>query len=480
MSGSLTKGTAILGVQQVVTFASMMVLHVATGRYFGPEVYGLFSVVHAVLTLLVFTFLTGVPHAVSRFTAENRDAARSIVRWGLVLQAAIGIAIGFALGFGASRLGHVLANPSLTPLFRIAAWAFPFVGVSLAYVHALNGLHRFERQAIGLGSMTLLKVAGVLTFLALGAGPVGAMRGLVLAAVAACALIVLLGRGVGGTAAFPFGRLARYGFQLCATYLAVAVWEQIDLLILESVGTVREDPGLFTAAAAITAAPESIFFPLILTLFPAISRSTAAGATGDVAWYLSKSLGYAFRLLCPLAVGSFFLGNDLLGLFYGTEYLRAAFAIGPLVVAILFYTLYELMDTYLRASGRGSLSLAIAGVLLVAHVGLDLLLVPRWQLAGTIVTMVVSSVLAAGLVAIPVLRTLPVRPRALSILRVILASAIAFAPLAFWDPGDGKESVIASIPLLIVYFALLFALREIDGSDVVRLRTLVRALRPRN
>ncbi len=479
MSGSLAKGTAILGIQQAVAFLGMMTLHVATGRYFGPEIYGLFSVVHAVLSLLVFTFLTGLPHAVTRFTAENREAARSVLRLGVLFQSAIGIALALGLYVGAGAAARLLDNASLLPLFQWGALALPMTGIALLYAHGMNGLHWFGRQALVLGAMSVLKVVAVLSFLAIGAGPAGAVRGLVFAAGGAAILALFLGRGIRGTEPFPAGRLVRYATQLGATYLAVAIWEQVDLLILESVGSVAADPGLFAAVSAVTAAPESIFFPLILTLFPAISRSSAAGETGEIARYLSRSLGWAFRLLCPLVAGSFFLGNDLLGLFYGTEYLAAAFAIGPLMVAILFYTLYQLMDTYLRASGHGGLSWRIAGGLLIVHIALDLILVPRFQLVGTVATMVASSVLAAAIVAVPVCRRLGIRANPLSIAKVLAAAAVAFIPLALWDPGDGKESVLLSVPLLAVYGALLYAFREINREDLSRIRQLVAKVRGR-
>ncbi len=149
------------------------------------------------------------------------------------------------------------------------------------------------------------------------------------------------------------------------------------------------------------------------------------------------------------------------------------------MVAILFYTLYQLMATYLRASGHGGLSWWVAGGLLIVHIALDLILVPRFQLVGTVATMVASSVLAAAIVAVPVCRRLGIRANPLSIAKVLAAAAVAFIPLALWDPGDGKESVLLSVPLLAVYGALLYAFREINREDLSRIRQLVAKVRGR-
>jgi O-antigen/teichoic acid export membrane protein len=171
-------------------------------------------------------------------------------------------------------------------------------------------------------------------------------------------------------------------------------------------------------------------------------------------------------------MAAFVLSDDLLGFFFGSDYLPAAFTIGPLVVATLFYAVYELLDTWLRGSGRLAASWRIAGSLLVGHVALNLVLIPRWELAGVVVTTVLSAVAAAVVAAVPAVRALGLRPRWKGFVRPVVAAAIAFAPLVIWDPGSGKESLAAAIPLAAVYVALLFLFRELGPEELRRARAL--------
>ena len=469
------RGTAVLGIQQAVALVTSTTLHVVTGRLLGPEAYGLFFVVHSVLSLGVWTFLAGLPDAVSRLTAENQRNALGILRTGVAYQAVVALLVAGVVYVSADPLAGLLGNDSLAPMLRLVSLAIPLTGVAYVYIQSLNGLHRFGRQAIALGALNVFNLVGVLLFLRVESGAViGAVRGLVYAAGATAVIAVFLSHGTPrGDGPASGGNLALQGLQFSMTYLAIAAWERVDLIMLQSLGNVPGDVGLFTAATAITAAPEAIFFPLLIALFPAIARSTAAGAVGETTWYMRKSLGYAFRGLCPLVVGSVFVGREILDVFYGDAYVNAGFAIGPLVLVVLFYTLYQLMDTYLRGSGRSALSVKIALSLLLVHVSLNFVLIPRFQLAGVLTTMVVTSILAAAVTGVPVSRLLALRVPWTSAIKIAVASYVAFVPFHFWNPG-GLGSLGLAVPCLAVYAGLLRLLRELDADDMGRARELAR------
>jgi O-antigen/teichoic acid export membrane protein len=181
--GTVTRGTLYLGLQQVVAFLAMMVLHVASGRYFGPEVYGLFFVVNAVLTLLLVTFLSGIPHAVAKFTAEDTRKAIGILGRGFLIQCALSIVLAVALASTAGPLARLLGNASYEPLLRIGALAVPLLALAHLFIHVLNGMQWFRRQALALGALNVFKTLAVLFALGyLKGGARSAVWGLVAAA----------------------------------------------------------------------------------------------------------------------------------------------------------------------------------------------------------------------------------------------------------------------------------------------------------
>jgi O-antigen/teichoic acid export membrane protein len=480
--GTVTRGTLYLGLQQIVAFLAMMALHVASGRYFGPEVYGLFFVVNAVITLLIVTFLSGIPHAVAKFTAEDTRQAFGILGRGFLIQCVLSVVLAVALASLAGPLARLLGNASYGPLLRIGALAIPLLALAHLFIHVLNGMQWFRRQALALVALNVFKTLAVLFALGyLKGGAHSAVWGLVAAAGLSTIVAGALCRHVrgGDGTSFPMVKLVRFGGQLALTYLAVAVWDQVDLLMLQSLGERAAEVGFLTAACALTGGLESIFFPLLVTLFPSISQSVAAGARADAAFYVRLAISYAFIIMCPLAFGSFFVAHDILDLFYGAEYLSAAYAIGPLVVATLFYILYEILDTFLRGSGQAALSFGIAGTLLLVHVALNFALIPGFQMQGVVVTMVITSGLAALVASIPVQRALDLQISWRPVVKIVFFSALSFVPFLLWHPQDSRLALVLAAGCLLFYVGMLVLAKVLTRDDWERIRELVHLVGPR-
>ncbi|MBZ0268798.1 oligosaccharide flippase family protein, partial [bacterium] len=225
MSSSLTGGATLLALHQAFALVATSLLQVIAARYLGPQVYGVFSIVQAVIALLLFTALTGVPHAVATVAATDSAFARSSVRTGLGLQAAIGVSLGVSLYLLADPLAARLGDPLHADLLRWAALVVPLTGIPYVWIFALNGLHRFGRQSASLILLTGTKSAAVILVLVVGGGAIAAMQGIVVAAAVAAIGAAILARGLPGSQRFPARDLAGRSVQLGATYVAVAVWD---------------------------------------------------------------------------------------------------------------------------------------------------------------------------------------------------------------------------------------------------------------
>lgn len=473
MTSSLTGGAALLGLHQAFAFFASSVLQVAAARYFGPEVYGVFAVANSLLALLLFTALTGVPHAVAGLTAAEPERASSVVRTGLGLQLAIGVVLGAALFLLAEPLARALGDPYFAGLLRWGALALPLTGAAYVWIFALNGLHRFGRQSAALVLLTGTKVAAVIIVLALGGGAHTAMQGIVVASAFAALGAAALARGMPGSGSFPAGRLAHTSLQLGATYVAVAVWDQSDLVLMRALGSEAADAGFLAAASAVAAAPGSLLAPLATALFPAVSRAAASGKLSALRASVSDATDFAYRALVPVTAFGIVFGGDIAELLFGTDYRDAGPAVAALLAGALAYALYEILDTVLRSGGRARLSWRIAGVALAVHVALSLVLIPRFGLGGAAWTRLLSSFLALAAVAIPTATWLGVRPRVVTVLRPLVAAMVAFAPFAVHDPGGELAELFSGGLGFVLYLGVLWLLRGIRPDDVWRVQEII-------
>lgn len=470
---SLTGGAALLGLHQAFAFLASSLLQVAVARYFGPEVYGAFAVVNAIMALILFTALTGIPHAVAGFVAGDPTCARSVVRTGLGFQVAFGTALGVAMFVLAEPIAAWFGDPYYAILLRWAALALPLTGAAYVWIFALNGLYRFGRQAVALVLLTGAKVGGVIIVLSLGGGAHTAMQAIVLASAVSALGAAMLARGLPAGADVPARRIAHTSTQLGVTYLAVAVWDQSDLVLMRALGSSAADVGFLAAASAVAAAPGSLLAPLASALFPAVSRAAAAGRLDALRASVSDALDFAYRALVPVTAFGLVFGADIAELLFGTDYRSAGHAVAALLAGALAYALYEILDTVLRSGGRARLSWRIAGFALAVHVALSILLIPRFGLGGAAWTRLLSSSVALGAVAVAAGAMLGLRPRAVTVLRPVVAAAVAFAPFSLHDPGGEIAELFAGGLGFLFYLGVLWLLKGIRPDDVWRVQEIV-------
>ncbi len=476
MNKSLIRGTCILGSQQFVTFLAAMTIHVAIGRNFGPETYGLFSLVSAILSIILLSFLMGIPHAVSKFTAETQGCAANILSKGFWSQMTLASGLGMVLFFLAPVIAFLLGDPRLAPLLRLASFAIPLTAGAFVFTNSLNGMRAFGRQAVGLGSLTVFKMFAILAFLIFGFGIDGVVLALPISAAAAFVLSGALCRKVTGNRRINVKKLFRFGAQICFAETLLTVWYYVGLVLLKYLGSDLADVGLFTAVEAITSAPESLFLPLFVALYPNVAYSLSIGAKQEVASHIRNSVYYAFLIMCPLVIGSGFIGKELMGVFYGEAYVRVSFAVAPLVAAVLFRSLFELLDTYIRASGKGALSIRIAAAVLITHTGLCFLLIPPFGLRGLVAAVVISAMIAFLMAGAYVRKVFKLRVNWISVSKIVVCSIIVFMPLYF-SSLNGIWAILSTVPCLLVYPVLLILLGELERDDLNRIKGLAQQAR---
>ncbi len=480
MRESIAKGMVFLGAQQAFAMVGSLALHVMTGRILGPESYGTFWLVSAILGVLTLVFLTGIPVAVAKYSAESDAGSGSIRKRGLLLHGGVALVLMALLVRCAALLANGLGHPEIAPLLRLGAVTLPLTGLAMVFVHRLNGVQAFRRQAAALASLNLAKVVAIPLLLLLGFGLEGALRGLVLASAAFLAVAAWLGRGDAGSGAFVTAKLARLALVLSMTSVFTAIWAQMDLLMLETLGGVATDVGFYTAASTLASAPAACVYPFLMALLPSFSRASASGdASPEVARLLGKSILYSFVLLCPGAVGAFFLAPQLLALCFGAEFAGAAFAVGPLAVSMLFFTIFEIVDTFMRASGNATWSLRTTATLVALHFGLNWLLIPRLQLLGVVISVVAVCALGCVVACTFAVRRAGVRLPWDRLAWAVLWACAVFAPYYLWRPESSVLALAAALPCLAAYAVLLCLSGVIDAEDLGsfkdQLPTLVRA-----
>jgi len=373
----------------------------------GAERFGLWSLL-TVISGLYMTFDLGVGSALTKFVAEyratgDRAGLRSVYSMGVILYAALGLVIvaAFAL-FGGGLLGLLKITPQLQPeagrALLVAAAVYGLLNLYMLTASVLTGLHRMDMwNRISIG-VTLLQLAGVLLVLRLGGGLVALMLNtgvtLAIGAVLGRLAIRRLAPEIGfDTRAFTpglFTRLTRYSAALQVINLGVLVQFQLDKVLLGamvSLAAVASFEFGLRVVSALWSLPSLLLPPLI----PAVAHLDAVGDRERLRRLYRRASRYVLAVAFPVAAGVIAVAPALYRAWLGPGHDDAARAASALAAMLGINILTGVGSALVRGMGRPGLEARYQIIAIVLHLGLSLLLIPRFGFTGVLWALVAST-----------------------------------------------------------------------------------------
>ena len=375
-----------------------LVVSIVAARFLGPDAFGVQTFIAFTEVSLIIGLSTGFSLALMRFFAQalgsgQRDVLRDLVRWGWRVE-----------GTAAILGGGVLVVAALVGASPRAAWVFAGVATTVGVMHSipsavLIGAQRWRDASI-VGLVTgFFSTAAVVAVLWAGGGVVGmfaveaAVSFLNLLWTGALARRAMIGCSSGDVPAPKLRREAsRYALISTVTSLvAFVVWRRSELFFLQaysSSSVVGFYSIAFAALSALVAIPQavgSVFSPAAATLF-------GAHAFERLRTGYSRGMRLLLAAALPVTAGALALGPALLTSVYGSDYqptgdvfliLMAPF---PLI-AVTFFA-----RAYLAGIGNVYFPLLVTSVAAAVNVGLDFLLIPRYDAGGAAVANSVAQV----------------------------------------------------------------------------------------
>jgi len=421
----MTVGREVAGVftRNVVTLVLSFGNSILLTRTLGVEGKGEFALFSASVGLLSLLLGLGLDNALRYFVAREEVDRDRILGFYLLVVVGVGLTV-----FGVARVNHLaFANELLLPASRqrplfeavlagtVAANLF-FAALSAVF----SGTRAFaplNRAMVGFSALSLV-VYGVLFALevqgrvSVGAGEIFLVY-LGLQTVNALALLVLGMRflGLRLTPRLPgralLTRMIRYAGQTFGANLAQFLNYRVDIWIVQAVvGTAPL--GLYSLAANLA----TMLWVLPRSTSQVLMPSMAAGDEGTSlpeAARLARLVFTAMVLLAlPLALGARWWIDWL----YGGEFQPASAPFVLLLVGCVPFSLCVIQAAALAALDRQRINLTASVVGLVATVALDLLLIPRYGIAGAALASSISYLLTTAVVLVAFARVGGLSPAA--------------------------------------------------------------------
>ena len=478
--GTMATGTLLLTGSRLVFFASGYFVHVFLARYLQPRLYGVWGVILGILTVYQMILFAGPMKAVSKFTAEHADQARSIQSQGLKIQIIFAGILGVFIGISAPWISRLLKDVTLTPYIYATVFFLPVYAMYAVYLGTLNGLRAFDRQALVMTTYSILRTLGIVGLVLLGYRIYGAIGG----GLIAMGIAILIARHFStcpaADHAFEGRRIVRFAFPVSLFALALAAFLNLDIFFVKALLGSNEQVGFYTAAAVLVKVPYLLLFGLSSALFPSVARSLKDPANSEAKFYIERSLRYALLIVTPIAFVTAATSKELVSLLYTSHYLPAAEPLRILMFGYVFASLFLMASTIIMAVGKPKITMGLAFLMVGIVVVLNYTLIPRLGLSGAaLATLLAGFIGTSGGLAF-IFRRFGRLMNLMSPVKIVGASVAISLPSVFLDIGGVWLLIYYGI-LIVLYGVVLALLKEVGAEEWSVLRGVFdpRAVRER-
>lgn len=441
-----------------------MLLFVVVSRRSGPTGLGELQVILTYFAMFETVAGLGLSHLVTREVARDKSLALVYAQHGAILGLAAGAAAALimnvlALGYSQPiRLGIAVLSVGLIPSGILSFSEATLVALGRA--NAVPLLLLTENVLIVLSGVVIFRRGGTVVELA---GAMVLMR-----------ILVTVG-AVGVVSRMVGGRLVKCDLALCrhllsqvpvflGSTLAWIVLSGLDVVVLSRLRPLAE-VGLYTAAARLVTAAQSVPQSILFTTFPILAEASREGGP-HFASLVGRTSRYLAIATLPLVVGLATLAPQIVRLLFGAEFVGSESLLRALSWSLVPFVIMKLGATTLLATNRQVSELVINWATLAISCVLHVWLVSAHGAAGSVYAVLVSTIVACAM------RIWALRADGMSFgdARRWAAMVAAAISLGLWlmvlQSLPVIALVISSVPL---YVGLLVLFRTFSRSE---LRTL--------
>lgn len=441
-------------------------------RKLGPESYGLLSVSVTIIVWIQVTISMGFSRGAVKFVSVAKDWQSVATKF---LQSQLLVSLGSAavLVAVAPVVASWLKAAELSTYLRLFSLAIPVATLGFIHQSFLVGRGYFGRRALLTAAFWLSRM--LLIFLFVGLRP--SVSSAIVAIIGAF-VVVLIGARFSVSppllkhSDFPFRNLWDYAWPLFFYTLGMNLFTGIDLLFVKAISGIPQAAGFYGAAKNLTIVPALFaisFSPLLMAKLTALCSKGQQEAARTMT---RQAMRLVFCLL-PFAGMSAGAAPEVVAAIYGDPFLPAAPLLALLIFGALGITMIKVTSTTLIAAGRPRLPFVLVGPFVAMAPGMYFLLVSHHGAVGAAAGTTGLAWLGASATMWAVNRIWHVVPPAVTLLRSIIISGLAYAIAALWQsPGVLLLLKLPAIGLIIV-LAFLF-LGEFSVKEVAFVRSMVR------
>ncbi|MEO5952244.1 MAG: flippase, partial [Chloroflexia bacterium] len=372
--------TAIMLVAQLITWSATLVTTAVLGAHLGVDAFG--TLYLAMSFSLLFSVLVefGLNQQLVRAVARDRDLAGSYMVNSVAIKVALAIVAYIAIILLSNWLGY---SPEARKVIAVYSLILACNGLSTTFTAVYQGTQRVVYAAVGsIIEKVLISVLAVV-LLELGFGVIAMAAVFVTGSLASVIWQSLYLRRVAQIELrldrAVMGALLRSAIPFFAYWVLGSLYYRLDTILLSKLAGASE---LGWYGAAYRLFDTLVFLPSIVAsaiLFPILSQLSVQSRPA-LRRAMAKGLDIILIAGMPISVGLFVLAEPIIRFIYRQpEFVNAAPALQWLAVGLLLLYVNSILSVTLVSLNDERKLTLLAGLALVLNLGLNLLLIPRFQ-----------------------------------------------------------------------------------------------------
>ncbi len=473
---SAKKGLIYLAVAQLVMMGAGFLIHFWVGRYLGPESYGIYGIVLALMGVFNLFLVWGVPRAFSKYLPKNEKAHRLILKKGLLIQLFFGIILG-AFYFLASPLLVLLLNDkTLMPYIQFSALVLPAYALFSIYVGYFNGLRLFGIQSFLTIFYSLVKMVSAIGLIYV-FRIYGAFAGFIIAPLVTffIAFPFSFKKSLPQPSKekdFPTKKLIAFALPFIGLAVLLYIQREIGLLLVKSFLKDNVTTGYYNAANTVAKIPYFFLEALALLALPVVVKTFASKKIQEAKGTIKRMISLLFIILTPAVFLSYFTREEALEFLYGKAYLKGSYIFPFLVLSFSILTLFFILANIFAAIKSPATPFKVSILMVILNVAIAFYLIPEKHMAGAAFATLFSAAVGTLIMAVILFNKIGpfvnVRFAAKIILIAFGATIIAlFLDLPLW------LLPFEYVALLAFYGLLLWLFKEIKKEDMLVLKDII-------
>jgi len=454
--------TFALILQKVISFTYFVIL----ARYLFPEDLGKYYLAISLTTIFAIFIDFGLANVLTREVAKDQGRASKLLGSVLILKIPLAIVSFLSLFL----LVNVMDYSSLIrTLVYISSISMILDSFTLAFYASIRGFHKLKFESIGVVLFQLIVLIFGLLALKLKLG-----LSYLIGALAMASIFNFIYSGILVRLKFKINFNLHLDKILIKSIVAIAVpfalfgifqrlYTYLDTVFLSYLAGDKY-VGLYQVAFKIIFALQFLPMAFMASLYPAFASYFQQNKEQLVVSF-ERAMKYLIIISLPISIGIIAMADKII-LVFKPEYMEAVLPLQIIMVALPFIFINFPIGSLLNACDKQKINTRNILFTLIASVILNIILIPRYQVVGASITVVITNILMFLLGIMEAPKIVKYRPqKILSIFFKSLLSVILMAILVMFLK-QFMNIFLTIILAGIVYFLILFLLGGVKKEDI--------------